>query len=284
MKPPLSVRHPASTDCSEQGYALLVLLLFMALLVIAAGVAASSLAFTIRRDREEELIHRGVQYTRAIREFTKRTGRFPTRLDELENSNGRRFLRKRYKDPITGKDFKLVYMSEVQMAGNAPLVAPNARMAASTTASQNDQSSNPTPVDSTESNDGSGPRAQTDPQSGATTANFANAGSAQPGSLAQSAVSSNPQILGGLIVGVRSSSRDVTIREFNRKKHYNEWRFYYEPQFDRYFLMNAPTERSALQSMIPGATPVNGQSFGAPAQTSNPALPPVSTPTQSPQE
>ncbi len=72
---------------NQKGYVLLTLLLFMALLIIAAGTAASSLAFTIRRDREEELIHRGVQYTRAIREFTRKTGRFPVRL---RNSTARK--------------------------------------------------------------------------------------------------------------------------------------------------------------------------------------------------
>ena len=99
--------HTASRR-KENGYVLLTLLLTMALLIIAAGVAASSIAFTIRRDREEELIHRGVQYKRAIREFAKKTGRFPLRMEELDNTNGMRFLRKHYKDPITGQDFKLV--------------------------------------------------------------------------------------------------------------------------------------------------------------------------------
>src|SRR5215469_4409605 len=102
---------------SQRGYVLLTLLLVMSMLVIAAGVAASSIAFNIRRDREEELIHRGVQYTRAIRAYSKQTGHFPMRMEELDNVNGVHFLRKHYKDPITGQDFKLVYMSEVVTVG-----------------------------------------------------------------------------------------------------------------------------------------------------------------------
>ena len=51
---------------SERGYILLMLMLFVTLMVIAAGVVAPTIAFRVRRDREEEMIHRGTQYSRAI--------------------------------------------------------------------------------------------------------------------------------------------------------------------------------------------------------------------------
>ncbi len=98
-----------------------MLMLFVALLAIAAGALAPSIAFRVKRDREEEMIHRGTQYSRAIRRFVKKTGRYPTRLEELENTNNIRFLRKRYKDPITGKDFKLLHVGEVQLTSGAGL-------------------------------------------------------------------------------------------------------------------------------------------------------------------
>jgi type II secretory pathway pseudopilin PulG len=88
----------------EQGYILLMLMLFITLLAIAAAAVAPSIAFRVKRDREEELIHRGTQYSRAIRRYVKKTGRYPSRLEDLENTNNIRFLRKRYKDPVTGKD------------------------------------------------------------------------------------------------------------------------------------------------------------------------------------
>ena len=100
---------------SEHGYILLMLMLFIALLAIAAGAVAPTIAFRVKRDREEEMIHRGVQYSRAIRRYVKKTGRYPARLEELENTNNIRFLRKRYKDPVTGKDFKLLHVGEVQL-------------------------------------------------------------------------------------------------------------------------------------------------------------------------
>src|SRR5260221_10663792 len=104
----------------DSGYIMLTLLLAMALMVIFAGVIVPSIAFDIKRDREEEMIHRGVQYTRAIRAYYKKFGRYPTKIEDLESSNNQRFLRKRYKDPLSCKsgkcaDFKLLHFGEVQL-------------------------------------------------------------------------------------------------------------------------------------------------------------------------
>src|SRR5271165_6330283 len=99
--------NQSSGKNSERGYILLVLILAVALLTIAAVAVAPSIVFEARRDREEELIHRGVQYSRAIQHYYKKFKRYPTRIEDLESTNNLRFLRRRYKDPITGKDFKL---------------------------------------------------------------------------------------------------------------------------------------------------------------------------------
>src|SRR5580700_3069476 len=101
---------------SQRGYILITLILFVALVAIAAVVMAPEFVHQMKRDREEELIHRGVQYSRAMKHFVKKFGRYPTRIEELENTNQVRFLRRRYKDPITGKDFKILHMGDVQMA------------------------------------------------------------------------------------------------------------------------------------------------------------------------
>src|SRR6478672_11399710 len=102
----------------EAGYVLLALLLVIALMAIFAATLVTSIKFEIKRDREEEMVHRGVQYTRAIRAYYRKFNRFPAKVEDLENTNQLRFLRKRYKDPITGKDFKLVHFGEVKMAGS----------------------------------------------------------------------------------------------------------------------------------------------------------------------
>src|SRR6201997_4358496 len=100
----------------EQGYIMLLLLLMVAMMVIAAGIILPSITFDIKRNREEEMVHRGVQYSRAIRAYYKKFGRYPAKIEDLENTNQLRFLRKRYKDPITGKDFRLLHYGEAKLS------------------------------------------------------------------------------------------------------------------------------------------------------------------------
>src|SRR5262249_41911762 len=103
-------------NCGEHGYVLLVLLLVVAMLVIAAAVAAPTIAFEIKRDREEELVHRGVEYSRAIQRFVKANRRYPLNPEDLQSVGGVRYIRKLYRDPITGGDFRLLYLSDVRLA------------------------------------------------------------------------------------------------------------------------------------------------------------------------
>src|SRR5881397_289171 len=109
---------------NEQGYILLMLMLFITVLAIAAAAVAPSITFQIQRDREEELIHRGVQYSRAVRRYVKKFGRYPMRIEELENTNNLRFLRKRFKDPITGQDFKILHLGDVKLSSAPGVPSP----------------------------------------------------------------------------------------------------------------------------------------------------------------
>ena len=79
-------RSPQTLGRRDGGYIMLTLLLAMALLVIFAAVIVPSITFEIKRDREEEMIHRGVQYSRAIRAYYKKFGRYPTKIEDLENT------------------------------------------------------------------------------------------------------------------------------------------------------------------------------------------------------
>src|SRR6202049_3797139 len=103
---------------AQEGWVMLALLPAMALLVIFAAAIVPSITFDIKRDREEELIHRGTQYSRAIRAYYKKFGRYPTKIEDLESANNLRFLRKRYKDPVTGQDFKLLHFGEVKLTSS----------------------------------------------------------------------------------------------------------------------------------------------------------------------
>jgi type II secretory pathway pseudopilin PulG len=112
----------------QRGYMLITLMLALALITIAMLTVLPEIGQQIRRDREEEMRHRGTAYMRAIQHFFKKFGRYPMRVEELENTNNLRFLRKRYKDPInrdpaTGqeKDFKLLHQTDITL-NNGPVL------------------------------------------------------------------------------------------------------------------------------------------------------------------
>jgi len=96
---------------------------------------------------------------------------------------------------------------------------------------------------------------------------FAAAGPGAPGAFGSvnASNSANPQVFGGgPIVGVASTSKDKTIRIFNKKQHYNEWQFVYDPTTDRGGLLTTPNQPS-----LQGATTIQGTqgTLGAPGTT-----------------
>src|SRR5262249_49223232 len=100
----------------EQGYILLSVMLVMVLMLIALSVELPRISQQIQREKEEELVHRGREYAMAIKRFYHKTGTYPASLEQLESTNNMRFLRKRYKDPMTEKgEFKLVHVGEAQI-------------------------------------------------------------------------------------------------------------------------------------------------------------------------
>ncbi len=225
------------TPCRSRGYVLISLMLFLSLLAVAALAILPSLAFQIRRDREEEMIHRGVSYSRGIRRFYKKFNRYPTRLEELENTNNLRFIRKRYTDPmnvVEGKeqDFKILRMGDVmgllpavgQLASggtlpgmmNGPGISQNPSspvQQATVTALNNPGGSGATTVTNTtsETDSGNPPSQQASPSTGSF---------------------SGPTFGGGPMLGVASGSKKQSIREFCKKNHYNEWKFIYDAGTD----------------------------------------------------
>ncbi|PYV66573.1 MAG: hypothetical protein DMG97_29240 [Acidobacteria bacterium] len=270
-------RPRLSDQRSQSGYILLLLMLGVTLLAIAAAAIAPTLAFQIRRDREEELIHRGVQYSRAVRRYVKKFGRYPTRLEELEDTNNLRFLRRRYKDPITGQDFKLLHLGEIKVnfgAGVAGATSPGANPGIPTlggaamglTRMPSGQSVS-TDVPATSGEDTVGP---TD----------AAAANAQRESGAPEVKLSSTVFGGGPIVGVVSTSKDQSIREFNKKKHYDQWQFIYDPATDRGGLLNTPAQpplQGVTPNMQPGASgsaPINSPVQPGPPTTQPDAQPP----------
>ncbi len=278
------------------------MILFVALLAIAAAAIAPAVVFQAKRDREEELIHRGVQYSRAVRAYYKKLGRYPTRIEDLESSNNLRFLRKRYKDPVTGQDFKLLRQQDVQLAfstgaaglagaaalgggvnsaaqrlnGQAAVLAAASQMqGGSSAAAQPGVNMNadvqPQPGDAAE---GDG-QAKNSGQPGGAQAPGSNSGGPNSGSSSQPAGfgSGNATYGGGAIVGVASTSKLASIRSFNKKDHYNQWQFIYDPTTDRGGLVMTPNQPPLQNAVAPAG---QQQQPGIPTPIEGPASKPLS--------
>jgi len=216
----------------SRGYILITLMLFFSLLAIAALAVLPDIAFQIKRDREEELIHRGLSYSRGIRRYYRKFGRYPTKIEDLESANNLRFIRKRYKDPFTGADFKIVRMGDIPLGAMfGPTPGQNFQGAPGVTLpGQGGPSANAGPGPGTVqlpvvaggSGAGNPPDAQTNP----------NSGSASSSSSSDTSSLSQQVFGGGPMLGVVSTRKDKTIREFCHKSHYKDWYFVYDPSSD----------------------------------------------------
>jgi hypothetical protein len=256
---------PIKIRKSEQGYILLTLLLWVSLLTITAVGEMELLKYyhqQIVRDQEEELVHRGVEYERAIRKYYRKFGSYPATIEMLEDSNHMRFLRKRYKDPITGKDFKILHQMDVMMAfGNS---IGGGGITGAQTLGQPVSSLNappPTTTTTTSTNNSDTTAASGDqPQQ--------NSGQNSSNTMPFTTISGQPTagqtMGGGGIAGVASVSTDQSIRVYNKKDHYNDWLFAYNPAGDRGGLPRGPYDpaqalmNQQLQGMQNGLNGLNG--------------------------
>ncbi len=86
------------------------LLVALNILAVLLTVAMPLWKTAVQREKEAELIWRGSQYARAIALFQRKyANAYPPNLDILLNE---RFLRKKYKDPVTKDgEFQLVYFA-----------------------------------------------------------------------------------------------------------------------------------------------------------------------------
>lgn len=85
---------------------MVAMLVTLAIMTVLMTVALPVLTTMAQREREEELVFRGRQYARAIALFQRKYGNAtPPNIDVLLNE---KFLRKKYKDPITNDDFNIL--------------------------------------------------------------------------------------------------------------------------------------------------------------------------------
>lgn len=124
------------------GYTLIVCVIAITLLSIAVATALPLLSGQIKREKEAELVFRGMQYAEAIRVFQRRFGRPPATLDELMEVRPRS-IRQMWKDPMTEDGKWILLVSGVQPppqgeGQNPPPNAPPNQPPGGDTAEEND--------------------------------------------------------------------------------------------------------------------------------------------------
>ena len=171
---------------------MVALLIALSVMSVMLTVALPTWRQMVQREKEAELVFRGEQYRRAIGLYQRRggPGTLPPSIDVLVEE---RFLRKAYKDPMTGKDFVILRSGAAAGRGGAA-----------------------------GRGDAGGRGAQ---QGGRGAQQGARGGAQQGGRGGQTATGPT-----GGIIGVVSESELASIRLYNGRGFYNEWEFIYSQQ------------------------------------------------------
>jgi type II secretory pathway pseudopilin PulG len=253
----------------EAGYILLAVLLLLTLMLIGLSVELPRISQQIKRDKEDELVHRGKEYATAIKRYYHKAGTYPTSLEQLEDTNHLRFLRKRYKDPMNPEgEWRLIRAGEAQInipAPNIPGTAPPG------TTPMGTASPSPTPASSAFN---------------APTGGTVGAPSGQMGALSTQPIGTGQTFGGGPIIGVASNSKKTSIKEFNGDTEYDRWLFVYDPRLEQAqnggggVIIASP--RAAGAPGQPGAG-APGQPGGTASPGPQPAPPAGTSPTPTPQ-
>jgi type II secretory pathway pseudopilin PulG len=219
----------------DRGYAMAALLVGLSIMGVLMSMALPVWSHFTKREREAELIWRGQQYARAIMLFQRKfANTFPPSIDVLVE---RRFLRKKYKDPITNEDFQPIPVAGGPLQGGV----------------QRPGQEGPAPT----------PSQQGSP--------------AQPGSPSQQGSSSLQQRAGpgGTVAtvttapavgiqGVVSKSNATSIKAYNGRTKYSEWAFVHVATAQR-------IGPGGVQQ--PGVPPGSQQAPGGPQRGASPFTP-----------
>jgi type II secretory pathway pseudopilin PulG len=186
--------------------ALLVALMVMGVLMTAAVPAWRHQS---KREKEAELVFRGEQYARAIGLWERKMGpgSRPANFDILVQQ---RFLRKKYKDPMSEDgEFQPILMGAINQNQNQNQEGLGGR-------GGRGGLGGPGRGASPSGSAGPGMRATTPATSRVGTTQF---------QFQQSAGATGGQFGAGGIMGVRSKSKERSIRLYKGRNHYNEWDF-----------------------------------------------------------
>jgi type II secretory pathway pseudopilin PulG len=217
---------------SESGYALAVLLVGIAVMSVLMSAVMPAWQHQIQREKEAELVFRGEQYARAIGLFQRKYGgAFPPSLDVLLEQ---KFLRRKYKDPMTPDgEFQILFQA-IQAPGQPGAGQPGAAAP------------------------GLGQPAAPGQPGGGAPAAFGPGGTVQ---LTPLQPSGGPGVATGAIgarggvIGVASKSKEKSIRLYNGQDRYDRWHFVYTAAAQAVGVPGAAAPGVGVPgSRVPGAT------------------------------
>ena len=172
----------------ERGYAMAALLVSLAVMSVLMSVALPTWRHAAQREKEAELVFRGEQYARAVALYrAKNANAFPPSIDVLVQG---KYLRKKYLDPITKKEFDVIGVGAQAGAGQPS--SPNGGRGAGGGQTAGPGRAGP----------GRGSQPQVPQQQGGA-----------PGAVTAG------------IMGVHSKSTDDSIRIYNGQTRYDQWNF-----------------------------------------------------------
>jgi type II secretory pathway pseudopilin PulG len=185
---PKRVSSRPHTRFDDGGFTMVVLLVVMAVMAVGMTAMLPTWRQQAIREKEEELIFRGNQYARALVLYSRKNNNLlPPNIDVLYEG---KYLRKKWKDPITNADFGLLPAGQPANAGRGTPQGPQ------------------------------GPGA---PAGGGRSGAPAPQGARGTGAGGSSAFGGQQVI--GSIQGVYSTSTDTSIRVYQNQQRYIDWQF-----------------------------------------------------------
>ncbi|HWG59204.1 MAG TPA: hypothetical protein VN661_09170 [Candidatus Acidoferrales bacterium] len=228
---------------AQAGYAYLMALFFIALVLIGSMTAISNASIEGKREHEEQMIWRGNDCARAIRLYYRKTGHYPQNIDDLEKGiPGVHFLRySAYKDPMNKSDgsWRFIYVNAAGSLVGSVRYATLQQMAIL----ELNHGQWPAPAGSDSDSGQSGGSGQLS-QSGQGQQGASARGAGQQGGMpAGPALAALGQlkptgavdgpVIGGFLTGVASKVDRASLKVYDGGTRYNQWEFIWNPIEDQ---------------------------------------------------
>ncbi len=294
MKNQLTRTNPRN---KQGGYALLLVVFLLALLVVGTMSVSLSVLTAGRREKEREMVWRGKQYTRGIKLYYRKLGRFPTSMDDLVKPKigNLRFMRQAYKDPMNKEDgsWRLIYVGPAgnligslkPPSGGIQMPIPGGQAGGAPVSAIGSFGSQPAPaggisgqsaVPGAPGAPGTGTGATgsgTGAQGTDTTGTGADAQAVPTGDL--------PTIMGGNIIGIGSKINHPSLMVYEKAHNYRLFEFIWDPSTDI-----GAGAAPGTPIGVPTGTGAPGQNpIGSPVNPLNPPpAPPTAAPTPNPNQ